>query len=51
MVNMSSAMGRQFAEEAEKITAEVKALGLSPLHNDGWNLESSGIPMDARSEE
>ena len=35
MVNLSSAMGRKFAEEAEKITAEVKALGLSPLHRDG----------------
>lgn len=50
MVNLSSAMGRQFAEEAEKITAEVKALGLSPLHTDGRNIESAGTLMDAGSE-
>jgi len=42
MVNLSSAMGRKFAEEAEAITAEVKALGLSPLHRDGLTPESLG---------
>jgi hypothetical protein len=40
MVNLSSAMGRKFAEEAEAITAEVKALGLSPLHRDGLTSET-----------
>jgi Methyl-viologen-reducing hydrogenase, delta subunit len=40
MVNLSSAMGRKFAEEAESITAEVKALGLSPLHGDGLTPET-----------
>ena len=40
MVNLSSAMGRKFAEEAESITAEVKALGLSPLHGDSLTPET-----------
>jgi coenzyme F420-reducing hydrogenase delta subunit len=31
MVHVSSAMGRQFAEEAEHITAEVRELGPNPL--------------------
>jgi coenzyme F420-reducing hydrogenase delta subunit len=31
MVNLSSAMGKQFAEEASRMTDEVCALGPSPL--------------------
>ena len=31
MVNLSSAMGKQFAEEASNMTAEVLTLGPSPL--------------------
>jgi coenzyme F420-reducing hydrogenase delta subunit len=31
MVHVSSAMGRQFAEEAERMTAEVLRLGPNPL--------------------
>jgi coenzyme F420-reducing hydrogenase delta subunit len=31
MVNMSSAMGRQFAEAATRITERIRALGPSPL--------------------
>jgi coenzyme F420-reducing hydrogenase delta subunit len=31
MVNLSSAMGRKFAEEATQITEDVQALGPSPL--------------------
>jgi hypothetical protein len=33
MVNLSSAMGRQFAEQAEQMTEEIMALGPSPLHS------------------
>ena len=32
MVNMSSAMGRQFAEAAARITEQIRALGPSPLY-------------------
>ena len=35
MVNMSSAMGRQFAEAATRITERIRALGPSPLGPDG----------------
>jgi coenzyme F420-reducing hydrogenase delta subunit len=36
MVNMSSAMGRQFAEAATRMTERVRSLGPSPLRrNDG----------------
>jgi hypothetical protein len=31
MVNLSSAMGHRFAEEATQITDDVRALGPSPL--------------------
>lgn len=31
MVNLSSAMGRKFAEDATQITEDVQALGPSPL--------------------
>jgi hypothetical protein len=31
MVNLSSAMGRRFAEEATQIADDVRALGPSPL--------------------
>jgi len=31
MIHLSSAMGHQFAEEATKITEEVRALGPNPL--------------------
>lgn len=34
MVNMSSAMGRQFAEAATRITERVRSLGPSPLRRD-----------------
>lgn len=34
MVNMSSAMGRQFAEAATRITDRVRSLGPSPLRRD-----------------
>jgi coenzyme F420-reducing hydrogenase delta subunit len=34
MVNMSSAMGRQFAEAASRITDRVRSLGPSPLRRD-----------------
>jgi coenzyme F420-reducing hydrogenase delta subunit len=33
MVNVSSAMGRQFAEEAEDLTRVVQDLGPNPLRN------------------
>jgi coenzyme F420-reducing hydrogenase delta subunit len=33
MYNMSSAMGRQFAEAAREITEKVKALGPNPVNN------------------
>ena len=35
MVNMSSAMGRQFAEAATRITERIRALGPSPLGPHG----------------
>jgi len=31
MVNLSSAMGKKFAEEAEQITEKIRELGSSPL--------------------
>jgi len=34
MVNMSSAMGRQFAEAATRMTERVRSLGPSPLRRD-----------------
>jgi F420-non-reducing hydrogenase iron-sulfur subunit len=34
MFNMSSAMGRQFAEAAQEFTERITALGPSPLHSD-----------------
>ena len=33
MVNVSSAMGRQFAEEAEDLTRVIQDLGPNPLRN------------------
>jgi len=33
MINLSSAMGKVFAEEATRMTEEVTALGPSPLRN------------------
>jgi len=33
MINLSSAMGKAFAEEATRMTEEVTALGPSPLRN------------------
>lgn len=33
MINLSSAMGRAFAEEATRMTEEVTALGPNPLRN------------------
>jgi len=34
MINLSSAMGGQFAFSAAEMTAEVKQLGPNPLGND-----------------
>ena len=34
MFNMSSAMGRQFAEAAQEFTQRITALGPSPLHTE-----------------
>jgi coenzyme F420-reducing hydrogenase delta subunit len=33
MIHLSSAMGKQFAEEATRMTEEVRALGPNPLKN------------------
>ena len=33
MVNLSSAMGRQFADEAGDLTRTIQALGPNPLRN------------------
>jgi coenzyme F420-reducing hydrogenase delta subunit len=43
MVNLSSAMGRKFAEEASQITEDVRALGPSPLRRS--------VPSEAREEQ
>lgn len=35
MVNLSSAMGKQFAEEAERMTKTIMSLGPNPLRGEG----------------
>lgn len=42
MVNMSSAMGKQFAEAATRMTERIQALGPSPLRQPGDDLEHRG---------
>lgn len=42
MINLSSAMGKVFAEEATRMTEEVTALGPSPLRNG--RLRKQDIP-------
>lgn len=48
MVNLSSAMGRKFAEEATQITEEVRALGPNPL---GRNLPPADAPAPPLEEQ
>jgi hypothetical protein len=35
MVNLSSAMGAQFAEAVARVTEKIRGLGLNPLRGDG----------------
>ena len=35
MVNVSAAMGAQFAEAATRVTEKIRGLGLNPLRADG----------------
>jgi len=44
MVNMSSAMGRQFAEAAGHITERIRALGPSPLRHASGPRPARAIP-------
>ena len=41
MINLSSAMGGQFAFSIAELTAEIKQLGASPLRNDEFGLRSA----------
>lgn len=43
MINLSSAMGKAFAEEATRMTEEVTALGPSPLRNG--RVRDPDVPM------
>jgi hypothetical protein len=42
MVNVSSAMGKQFAEEAEDLTQAILALGPNPLSNASHQEKADG---------
>jgi hypothetical protein len=42
MINISSAMGGQFAFAAAELTAEVQRLGPNPLRADGRSAQESG---------
>ena len=35
MVNVSAAMGAQFAEAVARVTEKIRGLGLNPLRGDG----------------
>jgi len=39
MVNVSAAMGAQFAEIVTEMTEKVRELGLNPLNNEAMNNE------------
>jgi hypothetical protein len=45
MINLSSAMGGQFAFSIAELTAEIKQLGASPLRNDEFGLRSAPVGM------
>ena len=46
MINLSSAMGGQFAFSIAELTAEIKQLGASPLRNDELGMRNS-VRVDA----
>jgi F420-non-reducing hydrogenase iron-sulfur subunit len=41
MINLSSAMGGQFAFSIAELTAEIKQLGPNPLRNDEFGMRNS----------
>jgi len=48
MINISSAMGGQFAFAAAEMTAEIKQLGQSPLRRHTTNVPHAGIDPDSK---
>ena len=50
MINISSAMGGQFAFAAAEMTAEIKQLGPSPLRRNATNIPQAGIDPDLKKE-
>jgi len=44
MVNLSSAMGGQFAWSVAELTEEIKRMGPNPLKQDGSKLSSGALP-------
>jgi len=42
MVNLSAAMGRQFADEAEDLTQAIQALGPNPLRSGATRAKGKG---------
>jgi hypothetical protein len=50
MINISSAMGGQFAFAAAEMTAEIKQLGPSPLRRQPANVLRAGIDTDWKEE-
>jgi hypothetical protein len=47
MINVSAAMGGQFAFAAAELTAEIERLGPSPLRKEGKPAGSAGTETEA----
>jgi hypothetical protein len=50
MINISSAMGGQFAFAAAEMTAEIKQLGPSPLRRNTADIPHAGIDPELKEE-
>jgi len=50
MVNLSSAMGAQFAEAVARVTEKIRGLGLNPLRGDGCHRGDDCHRPDAQLE-
>jgi hypothetical protein len=50
MINVSSAMGGQFAFAAAEMTAEIKQLGPSPLRSENAGVPHAGIDPVLKAE-
>jgi hypothetical protein len=54
MINVSAAMGGQFAWSAAELTEEIKLLGPNPMRNDGEGVSASDperTPVEERGVE